>query len=52
MARHIKAPEGVKKIRCRCASAFQDQRNGKGIRAHNMTVKGFRCTVCGNEKSQ
>lgn len=28
---------------------FQDATYGKGKRAHNRTVKGIRCTVCGRE---
>lgn len=35
---------------CTCVSAFQDSENGRGLRVHNQTAKGFRCTVCGTEK--
>ena len=28
---------------------FQDQEYGKGMRVHNVTKGGRRCTVCGTE---
>jgi hypothetical protein len=35
-------------VRCNCASPFQDEIYGKGIRVANVTRTGqFRCTVCG-----
>lgn len=33
------------------AHDYQDKLYGKDNRKHNKTVKGFRCTVCGAEKS-
>jgi hypothetical protein len=35
--------------RCTCAHAGQDQLHGSGLRVHNQTKKGNRCTVCSNE---
>jgi hypothetical protein len=35
---------------CDCKSMFQDKEHGQGLRVHNETVKGCRCTVCGKEK--
>jgi hypothetical protein len=35
---------------CTCASSFQDSAHGRGLRVHNQTAKGFRCSVCGVEK--
>ena len=35
-------------VRCNCASPFQDETYGKGMRLANVTRTGqFRCTVCG-----
>jgi len=39
---------------CDCENKFQDDTYGKGKRVHNEMNKehgGFRCTVCGKEKS-
>ncbi len=38
------------KKRCKCVHPYQDKKYGKKIRIHNKTTKGWRCTVCGNEK--
>jgi hypothetical protein len=43
--------------RCSCKDKFQDKRYGHKLRLHNKTLKhptssgGWRCTVCGKEKS-
>ncbi len=36
--------------KCTCDSKYQDKRLGKKNRVHNETLKGYRCTVCGQEK--
>ena len=36
--------------KCRCKSDFQDKKYGNGKRLHNVTTKGWRCTVCDIEK--
>ena len=36
---------------CKCNHEFQDKQYGKNSRLHNKTTKGYRCTVCGSEKS-
>ena len=41
---------GTRVLKCHCASDFQDKKYGKGKRLHNATVKGYRCTVCGQSK--
>ncbi len=33
-----------------CESTFQDKQYGIGRRLHNKSMKGWRCTVCGNLK--
>ena len=33
----------------KCASAFQDQLYGQGMRAHTLGVSQAACTVCGHE---
>ncbi|OGC62474.1 hypothetical protein A3J33_02280 [candidate division WWE3 bacterium RIFCSPLOWO2_02_FULL_53_10] len=33
----------------KCASAFQDQLYGRGMRAHTLGVSKAVCTVCGHE---
>ncbi len=38
-------------IKCKCKHDYQDEKYGKGNRVHNPTVKGYRCTVCGDEKA-
>lgn len=35
---------------CTCTHAYQDKEYGNKQRVHNKTTKGYRCTVCGNEK--
>lgn len=35
---------------CGCISAFQDEEYGRGLRIHNKTKTGYRCTVCQKEK--
>lgn len=41
---------GCKIMNCSCSHESQDTLHGKGKRLHNPFKKGFRCTVCGNEK--
>jgi len=38
-----------KPMECVCASEYQDKRYGKGMRLHNPTKDGWRCSVCGRE---
>lgn len=38
------------RLHCTCNSPFQDGFYGKGVRVHNGTSKGYRCTVCGKDK--
>jgi hypothetical protein len=40
----------VKLISCKCTNKFQDQKYGQTKRIHNSTTKGWRCTVCGDNK--
>lgn len=40
----------MRAFRCRCESKYQDKRYGKKLRIHNRTTKGWRCTVCGEER--
>ena len=49
-----------KVLTCTCNSEFQDREYGRGNRVHNPMTKGsghslqflgFRCTVCGKQKS-
>jgi len=35
---------------CSCRHAEQDKLHGPGLRVHNPSEKGLRCTVCGAEK--
>jgi len=39
---------------CTCKNDFQDEKYGKGIRVHNLTVgkdtREARCTVCQTER--
>jgi len=37
--------------RCHCSHKFQDKNFGKGRRLHTKTAKGWRCTVCANNKT-
>lgn len=32
---------------CKCKSEYQDKQYGKGCRVFNVTLKGVRCTNCG-----
>lgn len=43
----------TKLIRCKpsCSSAYQDK-HYDAKRVHNPTKTGFRCTVCGDHKTQ
>ena len=50
MAKYVRNASGTVVKFCSCKSDFQDKRYGKGKRLHNVTTKGFRCTVCGREK--
>ena len=40
-------------LRCTCENKGQDELHGKGMRVHNLALKGmntapgYRCTVCG-----
>ena len=34
---------------CSCNNPFQDEKYGKGLRLMNVTLKGYRCTVCSKE---
>jgi hypothetical protein len=34
---------------CKCKNDFQDERYGSGQRVHSKCLKGWRCSVCGNE---
>ncbi len=38
-------------IPCGCENEYQDKKYGKHIRVHNEFNKGWRCTVCGKEKT-
>jgi len=46
----------TKIIKCNCEHEYQDEKYGKYYRLHNETggrdrsKKGWRCTVCGDEK--
>jgi hypothetical protein len=40
----------MRKFKCKCESKHQDKRYGKGMRIHNTTAKGYRCTVCGSDR--
>ncbi len=51
---HTKA--GMKLLPCvaaetTCKSPYQDEKYGKGKRAHNPSGDGFRCTVCGRSQN-
>ena len=37
---------------CACNNEYQDSTYGKHNRVHNQTKNGWRCTVCGNNKSK
>jgi hypothetical protein len=39
-------------LTCNCVHLYQDEKYGKNKRLHNETEKGYRCTVCGNEKNK
>lgn len=36
--------------KCTCESAYQDEKYGAGMRVHNVTDDGTRCTVCATKK--
>ena len=36
--------------KCKCKHEYQDKRYGKQKRIFNETDKGWRCTVCGEDK--
>lgn len=42
--------EGARILHCHCSYPFQDKRYGRGRRVHNGCAKGWRCTVCKDEK--
>jgi len=35
---------------CSCEHKYQDEKYGKAKRVFNKTVKGYRCTVCKDER--
>ena len=37
---------------CKCVSEFQDKEYGKGMRAHTVGTKAYKCTVCGAVKNK
>jgi len=41
----------TKRLECTCYNIFQDKVCGAQIRIHNKTIKGWRCTVCGKDKT-
>lgn len=43
---------GTSIMRCTCTNAFQDAQYGRGMRAHNGTNRGARCTVCARESAR
>ena len=36
---------------CTCKHEFQDKKYGENKRVMNKTGKGYRCTVCGKDKT-
>lgn len=44
----VKNPSGAVVKQCSCKHEEQDKLHGKGMRVHNVTTKGYKCTVCGN----
>ena len=40
-----------KVIVCTCKHSYQDEKYGENKRVMNKTDKGYRCTVCGKDKS-
>lgn len=36
--------------KCTCKHEYQDKKYGKNNRVFNVTVKGYRCTVCGKDE--
>lgn len=50
MAKQGGGGEGQVKMACNCASPYQDERYGKGIRIHtNGAGKKKTCSVCGKQ---
>lgn len=52
---NIKAPHTAKDTEikaCTCEHEYQDKKHGKSKRVHNPCAKGYRCSVCGNEKEK
>ena len=51
----VKQPNSptVRLAPCTCASTFQDEKYGPGIRVHNLAKRTgqIRCTACGEMKS-
>jgi hypothetical protein len=41
----------TKVVVCNCKHAYQDEKYGENKRVMNKTGKGYRCTVCGKDKS-
>jgi hypothetical protein len=40
-----------KVIVCSCVHKYQDEKYGENKRVMNKTGKGYRCTVCGKDKT-
>jgi len=42
---------GTKVLACVCKSEFQDKKYGENKRVMNKKTQGYRCTVCGKDKT-
>jgi hypothetical protein len=40
---------GTARLKCSCPNTFQDKMYGAGVRVHNGTKDGHRCTSCGKK---
>lgn len=47
---YIPGSRATSKKECSCTHAFQNKTYGKGIRVHNKTKDGWRCTACGTAR--
>lgn len=45
----VKKRNGNRIYKCSCSHEYQDKLYGSGMRVQNVTVKGYRCTVCSQE---